>query len=92
MKPHLHKVLNLAAGDAIAVHANAPSFVFFADEENYAAYINDFDYDYYGSAVSSWPFYMAPPEPGIWHLIVEQSDPGDDLEVRIEIVNEKDLR
>ena len=92
MKPHLHKILNLFEGDVVAVHADAPSFVFFADTDNYDAYLNDYDYDYFGSAVKEWPFYIAPPNPGKWHLIVEQSDTAKDLDVRIEIIEEQSLR
>ena len=91
MKPHLHKILNLFAGDVIAIHGDAPAFVFFADTDSYASYLNDVDYEYYGSAVREWPFYMAPPRPGKWHLVIEQQNPEKDLDVRIEIVQESSL-
>jgi hypothetical protein len=88
MKHHLHKHLNLAEDDIVAVHSDAPATVFFADDENYKAYLEDFDYDYFGTEVKKFPFYMAPPEPGIWHLVVEQPDPEQSITVRIEIISE----
>ena len=91
MKPHLHKILRFAKDDIVAVHADTRVFVFYTDEANYDAYLNDYDFEYYGSAVSSFPFYMAPPSPGVWHLVIEQEDMGKDLNVRIEVISEHSL-
>ena len=86
MKPHLHKTLNLSPEDVVAVYLDEMAFVFFADEENYSYYLNDQTYDYYGTIVEKSPFYIAPPVPGIWDLVVEQKNSEKPLEVRIEIV------
>jgi len=92
VKPHLHKILNLLSGDVLSVHADTPIFVFFADDTNYDAYLNEFDFEYYGSAVESFPFFIAPVRPGRWHVVVEQTNPEKDLNVRLEIVPERSLK
>ena len=85
MKNHLHKHLNLGTGDIVGVHLDGKAFVFLADEENYSNYLNDMNYEYFGTKVDTSPFYMAAPFPGVWHIVVEQQNPGDTLDVRIEI-------
>ena len=85
MKNHLHKHLNLAPNDIIGIFADGDAFVFLADDENYSNYLNDMNYDYYGSEVTESPFYMAAPWPGEWHIVVEQADPADSIDVRIEV-------
>lgn len=85
MKNHLHKNLDLGLDDIIGIHLDGNAFVFLADEENYANYLNDSPYDYYGTVVESSPFYMGVPFSGRWHLIIEQRGSGDSLDVRIEI-------
>ncbi len=88
MKPHLHKTLNLSQEDVVAVYLDEMAFVFFVNDENYHYYLNDQTYDYYGTIVEKSPFYIAPPEPGIWNLVIEQKNPEKPLEVRVEIVHE----
>jgi len=85
MKNHLHKHVSLTADDIVGIHADGRAFVFFADDENYSNYLNDMNYDYYGTSVEKSPFYMAAPFPGDWHVVVEQQNPGDSLNVRIEV-------
>ena len=89
MKPHLHKTLNLAERDAAAVYLDEMAFVFFADDDNYQKYLNDDTYDYYGTIVEESPFFIAPPAPGIWNLVIEQKDPEKSLDVRVEIIKEE---
>ena len=91
MKPHLHKVLRLYPDDVLGVYTDNPAFVFFADEDNYDRYLNDFDFDYFGTAVKKSPFYMAPPEPGVWHVVVEQSDPALTINVRLAVVRREEM-
>ncbi|RKX91155.1 MAG: hypothetical protein DRP59_08395 [Spirochaetes bacterium] len=89
MKPHLHKTLNLKAQDAVAVYLDEMAYVFFADDDNYQKYLNEQTYDYYGTIVEESPFYLAPPEPGVWNLVIEQKDPEKSLDVKIEIIKEE---
>ncbi len=89
MKPHLHKTLNLAEQDAVGVYLDEMAFVFFADDDNYQKYLNDDTYDYFGTIVEESPFFMAPPSPGVWNLVIEQKDPEKTLDVRVEIIKEE---
>lgn len=85
MKNHLHKHVHLTTDDIIGIHSDGSSFVFLADDENYSNYLNDMNYDYYGTTVDTSPFFMAAPFPGEWHIVVEQQSQGETLNVRIEI-------
>ncbi len=86
MKPHLHKTLSLSRDDVVAVYLDEMAFVFFATNQNYTFYLNDETYDYYGTIVEKSPFYLAPPAPGVWELVIEQKNPEKPLDARIEIV------
>lgn len=86
MKPHLHKTFKLGRHDVVAVYLDEMAFVFFANDENYHYYLNDQTYDYYGTIVEKSPFYIAPPAPGVWNLVIEQKNQEKPLDVRVEIV------
>ena len=85
MKNHLHKHVNLTPDDIVGIHSDGGAFVFLADEENYSNYLNDMNYDYYGTGVETSPFYMAAPYAGDWHIVVEQQNSDDPLNVQIEV-------
>ncbi len=89
MENHLHKILNLTKEDVIKITLNHPANVFLMDEENYSKYIKEYNYDYFGTLAEESPFLMAPPAPGLWHLVIFRVDPVEDLTINVEIIQER---
>lgn len=88
MKQHLHKHLKIDEDQYLGFHFNLPIRTFFVDDKNYEAYCGDTYYEMYGKdEVKESPFYMAPPDPGIWHLVIEALSEGN-LDIRIEVLSE----
>jgi len=88
MKQHLHKHLIFSEGDYLSIHFNCNALIFYVDDLNYQAYINDQYYEMYGKEVTVSPFNIAPPTPGVWHLVIEQIKTEETLDVQIELLNE----
>ena len=84
---HLHKLLDLSAGDAVQVSVTASAHVYLLDEANYVLYMDDEDFEYYGDTVRGSPYRLPAPRPGIWHLVIEQVDPAADLAAAVQIVS-----
>ena len=72
--PHLHKTLDLATTDVLQVTVNTTAYVYLMDEENYALYKEDQEFEYYGQEVGRAPYTTRAPFAGLWHLVIEQVD------------------
>jgi hypothetical protein len=84
---HLHKTLELASGALVRVSVTARAFIALMDDENYELYLADEDFEYYGDTASRSPFDLSAPAPGVWHLVIEQDDPSEQLTVGVQIVD-----
>ena len=84
---HLHKTLNLAVGDELRIGLTAAAHVYLMDGENYAAYQEGEEFEYYGETVRRSPYRIGAPGPGVWHLVIEQVDPAESLNVAVELVS-----
>ncbi len=84
---HLHKTLNLTTEDEIRIGLTAAAHVYLLDEENYGLYLDEQEFEYYGETVHRSPYRIKAPRAGVWHLVVEQADPEDSLNVAVEIVS-----
>jgi hypothetical protein len=82
---HLHKALNVNEKDIIAVKLSGDAFVMLMDDGNYNLYLNDRECEYYGREVKRSPYRLRAPFPGRWHLVIQQSDPAQPLDVSIRI-------
>ncbi|MEJ2662543.1 MAG: DUF1883 domain-containing protein [Spirochaetia bacterium] len=85
---HLHKNLSLTESDILKVHLTNPAYVMLMDEENYALYQAEDEYDYYGDLAKNTPFTIRAPGSGSWHLVIEQADPTQDVAVNVQIISE----
>lgn len=68
---HLHRVFQLADGDAIEVQLNNAANVQLMTPEEYENYRNGRQFRYYGGYVRSFPIRIAAPHAGEWHLVVD---------------------
>jgi hypothetical protein len=83
---HLHKALNVNTKDIISVKLSGPAFVMLMDDNNYNLYCNDLEYEYYGREVKQRsPYRLRAPVAGRWHLVIEQSDPAQSVDVAVQI-------
>ncbi len=86
MTHHLHKVLDLQDGDEVRVGLTAAANVYLVDEANYALYLEDQEFEYYGGTAKQSPYRILAPGAGVWHLVVEQMDSRDSLSVAVQLI------
>jgi hypothetical protein len=84
---HLHKTLNLEEGDELRVGLTAAANVYLIDEPNYALYLDDREFEYYGGTARQSPYRIQAPGSGTWHLVVEQVDGRESLSVAIQLIS-----
>ncbi len=87
MSAHLHKVLNLEEGDELRVGLTAAANVYLVDEANYALYLENQEFEYYGGTAKQSPYRLLAPGPGVWHLVIEQVDSRESLSVAVQIIS-----
>jgi len=83
---HLHKVIRLNMSDTLQVGLTAAAHVMLMDENNYRAYVDEEDFEYYGREVKRTPYRTRPPAAGTWHLVIEQIDTEAPLSASVQIV------
>ncbi|MBN2736220.1 MAG: DUF1883 domain-containing protein [Spirochaetales bacterium] len=84
---HLHKLMRLTTRDVVEVNLRAPAYVFLMDEDNYQLYLDDAEFEYYGGLVRNSQIQLRAPFLDQWHLVIEQENKADDLQVSIRIVS-----
>ncbi len=87
MRHHLHKTLTLEQGDELRIGLTAAANVYLVDEANYALYLDDQEYEYYGGTAKQSPYRILAPGAGLWHLVVEQVDSSESLSVAIQLIS-----
>lgn len=92
MVKHLHKYLNLDQDDVLILKMNVPAHVSLMDDANYQCYLNEEEYEYYGDLVKKTPFRLGAPQPGNWHLVIEQENPRMALDVSVSVVKNRRMR
>lgn len=85
-RKHLHKAIELTTSDELKIGLTAPAHVYLLDDDNYSLYLDEQEFEYYGDTVHQSPYRLRAPQSGVWHLVIEQADPADSLNVAVEIV------
>jgi hypothetical protein len=83
---HLHKTLDLDGRDVVQVTVNTAAYVYLMDDENYALYLDDQEFEYYGGRIDRSPHRTRAPFAGIWHLVIEQVDPRIPMTAGVQVI------
>lgn len=82
---HLHKSLHLNENQIVKLAIDGPATVYLLDNANYHLFMQDRPYTFHGREVQSSPFFMTPPHPGVWELVIFSPIPGQKLQAEISI-------
>lgn len=85
---HLHKSLHFEEHEILKVTLDGTACVYLLEHPNYHLFMQNRDYDYYGKEVDTSPFFMKPPHPGYWELVIFPTVPGSQLSAQVSIVSE----
>jgi len=83
---HLHKSLHLSEKEIIQLKIEKPVNVYLLDNANYHLFMQDRPYTFHGKEIDTSPFFMNPPYPGDWELVIFSNTPGEKLEAEITII------
>jgi len=85
---YLHYHLNLKSNNVVQVDLKPPAYIRLLNEEHYRAYREGKQYRFFGGLAESSPANIKPPHKGEWHLCIDLSGQGGELEARVHIIQE----
>ena len=68
---YLHYDLNLKINEVAEVTPDKQANVRLLDEANFLRYQRGERYKYYGGRAAKSPVRLTPPQPGLWHVVID---------------------
>jgi hypothetical protein len=88
---HLHTYLYLENNGFLEVSLDSPGNVYLMTDAAYKNYLASQEFEYYGGAVKTGKKMIKAPKEGKWHLVIDNSNTNESLNVALQITNGRQI-